>query len=477
MLTAGKTINNFVEKKYLAILFSFILLLGVLALIISLNFQFSIDEFEHIHSTWYIQNHNSPYTDFFQHHHPLLWYFLLPFLHIFGNSVHILFVFRALMLMFAYGSGFLIYRISLRLFQCKETSLISVIMLFSTVMYVVCCFTIRPDVPQIFFGLLSLYCFTSFLKTLSPRHICLSGLFASISFLFLQKTVFLLMAYGIIFCIKLIRKDIQFKPILYFSAFFLAPVLIYLSILGLNGSLQDYFLTNWLVNINYAEGDRFFFFQTLKEYILKDIFFWLFSIFGLWYVFRNGKTRKDIGETAFICILIFCSLFIIKRPWKHNYLFTFCMLSLFSGFSVRYFLEKFRMNALVRVISLLIILTIPVYFLLQRTSNTNKKDVERAEFVLRNSSETDSVYDGRNLFNLFRPDLHYFWFSLKKNHGLDTYNKLTRGKYSDYDICRLIKEKKPKFISDFQFDMDACGLTDTYRLAKYEGLYIRRDHK
>jgi len=477
MWKAGKAISKFIEKRYFALLVSLIFLLGVLALIISLNFEFSIDEFEHIHSTWYIQNNFRPYTDFFQHHHPLLWYVLLPFLNILGHSVHILFVFRVIMLMFAFGSGFLIYRISLKLFQCKETGLISVMMLFSTVMYVVCCFTIRPDVPQIFFGLLSLYYFISFLKTLSAKHVCLSGLFASISFLFLQKTIFLLMAYGIILCFKLIRKNIQFKPVLYFSASFLAPVLVYLGILGLNGSLGDYFLANWFVNLNYAEEDRFFFFLTLKEYILKDIFFWLFSIFGLWYVIRHGKSRVNIRETAFICILIFCSLFVIKRPWKHNYLFVFCMLSLFAGFSLRYFIEKFRMKAVLRVISFLIILTLPVYFLLLRTSNTNKKDVERAEYVLLNSSETDSVYDGKNLFNLFRPDLHYFWFSLKKNHGLDTYNKLTGGKYSDYDICHLIKEKKPKFISNFLLDLDACGLTNTYRLTKYDGLYVRREHK
>ena len=477
MWKAGKALNNFIEKKYLAILVILIFLLGLLALIMSLNFEFSIDEFEHIHSAWYIQNHFRPYTDFFQHHHPLLWYVLLPVLHILGHSVHILFVSRVLMLMFTFGSGFLIYRISLRLIPCKETGLISVIMLFSTVMYVVCCFTVRPDVPQIFFGLLSLYYFLGFLKTFSAKDGCLSGLFASISFLFLQKTVFLLLAYGLIFCFKLIRKNIQIKPVLYFSASFLAPVLVFLSMMGLNGSLGDYFLTNWLVNLNYAEGDRFFFFLTLKEYILKDIVFWLFAIFGLWYVIRNGKTSKGNRETAFICILIFCSLFFIKRPWKHNYLFAFCMLSLFAGFSVRYFLEKFRIKAVLRVASLLLILTVPVYFLLLRTASTNDMDVERAEYVLRNSSETDSVYDGKNLFNLFRSDLHYFWFSLKKNHGLDTYNTLTGGKYSDYNICHLIKEKKPKFISNVLLDLNACGLKKIYRPTRYEGLYIRRDHE
>ena len=39
---------------------------------------FDADEMEHVHSTWHVLHGAVPYVDFFQHHHPLLWYVLAP---------------------------------------------------------------------------------------------------------------------------------------------------------------------------------------------------------------------------------------------------------------------------------------------------------------------------------------------------------------------------------------------------------------
>ena len=47
------------------------------------------DEREHITATFYIYNGQIPYRDFFEHHHPLLWYVFLPILSLFSNSAYI----------------------------------------------------------------------------------------------------------------------------------------------------------------------------------------------------------------------------------------------------------------------------------------------------------------------------------------------------------------------------------------------------
>jgi hypothetical protein len=149
------------------------------------------------------------------------------------------------------------------------------------------------------------------------------------------------------------------------------------------------------------------------------------------------------------------------------------VLSIVGGYFLLYIMDKYELKETLRIMVLLIIICIPCYFLIERCSNVNRHEINRADYVLENSTESDLVYDGKNQFNLFRHDLHYFWFSLKKSHGLDTYNSLTKGKYKDYDICRLIEEKNPKFISDFQLDLKECGLEKMYKKTKHSNLYIR----
>jgi hypothetical protein len=108
-------------------------------------------------------------------------------------------------------------------------------------------------------------------------------------------------------------------------------------------------------------------------------------------------------------------------------------------------------------------------------SGLRDKQLERVQFVLDNSADHELVYDGDIKFNLYRPDLHYFWFSVAKNRGLDTYNAITNNKYGDYDICQLVRSQQPRFISNYELDITACGLRALYDETEYDGLYMLRE--
>lgn len=509
---------NFFERHYLKLTGIIIFVLVVIVLLIALNRGFSIDEFEHVHTAWYIQQGDTPYRDFFQHHHPLLWYLVLPFLLVFGHSVKILLILRFVMFLLTLGIAVVVYFITKRLVLSnhfslrqeqpvvgstpgaakppgetnpsasgyipgneqlrlsKETGLMAVIFLLSTVLFTAFSIQIRPDVPQVLLGLLSFYYFIGFFREEKNRYMVLAGFFASISFLFLQKTLFLLIAYGLILLYKLLRRQVSFKPVLLFSVSFLLPFSLFLLYLFLSGSLNDYLLTNWLLNMNFARTDRFSLFRTLNYYILKDFFLWLFSVLCFCFIMKRRKeTEPVVNLTAFTGFVLLVTLFLIKRPWGHNFLFPLTMPAILSAYYLQHLFLKYRLKKAYRVLVLVLVVLSSAYFLLQRCENQNRHKLERADYVIQNSQEDEAVYDGKNLFNLFRPDLHYFWFSLKPSHGLDTYNRLTGDKYGDYDICRLIKLKKPKFISDFGIDMKRCGLDKLYRKIPHENLYIRID--
>ena len=46
-----------------------------------------VDEFEHLHASWLISKGFIPYRDFFEHHHPLLWYISAPIVSLFYENI------------------------------------------------------------------------------------------------------------------------------------------------------------------------------------------------------------------------------------------------------------------------------------------------------------------------------------------------------------------------------------------------------
>ena len=91
------------------------------------------------------------------------------------------------------------------------------------------------------------------------------------------------------------------------------------------------------------------------------------------------------------------------------------------------------------------------------------------------NSISDVIYDGDIQYNIFRKDLHYFWYLFGKKRLLNNYNKITGNRYGDYDIYELVREKKPKFISLIHLEMKKEDLSRFYKETKFKDLYLRID--
>ncbi len=118
---------------------------------------------------------------------------------------------------------------------------------------------------------------------------------------------------------------------------------------------------------------------------------------------------------------------------------------------------------------------LPFVILVQLMTLSNTSQLDKYHFVLNQTTAEDVVYDGGRDFNLFRKDVHYFWYGLEPNMEFATYNKITGNKkYGDYDIFEIIQKEKPKFISDSRLKITSRGLHRFYKETKYKGLYIRR---
>lgn len=467
--------DTFLSDTYTRIL---VILLGAfiaLALYSCFHKYLHNDEIEHIHSAWYVKNGFIPYKEFFQHHHPLLWYTIAPLLSVFGDTLTAVLASRFVMGMAMLGIAYCTYLTATVVTQSKEKGLVSVVLLFSSLIYLEKAIEVRPDIPQVLFAMVSVYCLFRFLRDRKETFLLFSGLAAGVSFLYLQKTLFLLIAYALIFLYGLYKKEIRIRSAAIFASGLLPLLLAFLLFMGSNGALHDYYLTNWELNLHHFGSD------TISLKMVRPFFHFLGKYFLLVIVvapplillFISKKTPREVKLISFLAVAELFSIKIFSVNYKHFYLFALPLLCIPVSHYCVDMLDFFKASHANRIALFCLLFIGASPFLVINSLHSNRMQFEKIRYVLDSTKETDLVYDGANAFNLFRPDVHYFWYQLKV--GLSTYNRLTGNKYGDFDMCRLIRHKKPKIISRNLVDYDACGLWSLYDETPYKYTYIRRD--
>lgn len=468
-------IDTFLKRNYKPALVVLLCLISALVFYAAFLKYFHNDEIEHIHSAWYVKNSFVPYRDFFQHHNPLLWYLIVPVLYLFGDSLPALLAARFFMVIVVLGIAFLTYLTSTAISRCRETGLIAVVLLFSTITFLEKGIEIRPDVPEIFFGMLSIYLLIRFFNDRHDNYLLYSGLSAAVSFLFLQKTIFLLLSYLIIFSYGLIKKEIRVRSVFYFAGGFLPALLVFAVCLHLSGALHDYYLTNILVNFHHFGSTELSFklLNPFMHFISRRFWLLLVGAVPVILLFRDKRSPAALKILFLIGLVELFSLSLYSHTYKHFFLFSLAIFCIIGSHFLMRVLDCFKTSAANRLALFTLLLSSAVPFLIINSLHSNRPQFEKMRYVLNVTKDTDFVHDGVNTFNLFRRDLHYFWFQL--GIGLKSYNKATGNKYGDYDACRLVRSKKPKIISGIKLDFDQCGLWTLYDPTPFKYTYIRRD--
>ncbi len=346
--------HHIFEDKFTAILIFVILAFVVMLLLNVGNRFFHRDELEHIHSSWYVASNYLPYVDFFQSHHPLLWFILAPFILVFGDSTAILFVARAFMLLCFLGTVGLVYRMGILITEKKQIALISATLLLSSLAFSQKGIETRRETPQAFFAVLFVYYLISFLKqrgtTLSAasldqgqpgqavnvryNKIFLAGLAASIAFLFLQKFIFLLAIVLIIFIYMLYKRNITFKAIVFFLLGFIGPLSLLIVYLLVTGSFSDYILNCWQVpaRILYSFSPH----HTIIGLAIENFIFWVLVITAAISLFSPKKktVNRELRLLTFLGILLVpIFTLVLSLPNKENFLLPIALCALPAGYA------------------------------------------------------------------------------------------------------------------------------------------------
>jgi len=432
----------------------------------SMHKEFDHDELEVIHTSWKIYQGEEIYVNFFQHHHPLLYYLLVPLIALNGEQVSTLVIARAILYILYLSILAVTYLLAKKLFN-STTAIISLILLSTSLMYTKNAIEVRPDVPQTLFCLISLYFLFAFLNKTRMRDLVLCGFTAGIALLFLQKAAIFLFLGTVILLKELYRKKVVFRDLLICLVACFLPLGLYLLYLQLNQQLGSYFFFNWIFNAHFL--DREYPWQTLWTSYQENPLLWAFFILELCFCL---KTRSQ-SQLRWIAVGTLVFIIATKKPHQQYFIPLMPLIAILSAHAIQSF---FRQNK--KAIAAVLFLAVFYPFLVFANGAfelSNEGQLQKINYVLSVTKPSDYVYDGDILFNVFRKDIDFFWYSLDRQDGLETYQRL---RPYHYDIYELIDRYHPQVISTYYIQNLADPRIQNFyqRSANYPDLLLRKSN-
>jgi hypothetical protein len=366
------------------------------------------------------------------------------------------------------------YFLARRVFKNSEIGIISLIMTSTMVMFYLKAMEVRPDIPQSLAGLVSIYFLFVFYDNKSKGSLIASAVFLAVSFLILQKAIALIFVIGILFLYDLYGKRIRVREVLIYAGTFLLTVSPYYIYLFIQGSLEKYFVLNWILNMNLRSTQGLSRFELLSEMLQENLVTCMFYVIGVVILIRSNKYRQFVLVSLGLFIVI---LIIYKHLWAQYFIMAIPLLGIIASYAMY---STFKSNVS-KFVVIMFAIYMPIsmmhdYGSIIRNRGFDNADqtakLEKINYVLSITDKDDKVYDGDIQFNLFRDDIDYFWFCMETNDCLDVYKKIAG---YEYDIYELISIHKPKVISTYNiFNLDDERIKNYYKPSeKYPDILIR----
>lgn len=424
--------------------------------------KFDQDEIEAVHTSWKILNGERIFVDFFQHHHPFFYYCISPVIYFVGESTDTLVTLRVIMYSLFIGMLVISFCLTELIFKSKYVSWLTILLMCCMTMFSRKAIEIRPDVPQVLFALIAIYCIFKYNLIQKKVLLFISSFCMALSFLFLQKTLFIIAGIGILQLYWIYSNKLKVSCLIQYWGLFICFISPYYIWLLANNQFDNYLLFNWILNMNF-EG-AFSPFKTILDSFYYNHLIWVCYIIGLVVCYK-----KRVVDIPLLSILLFGSVFLVRAPYRQYFMPFIPFMCMVVAYGI-----NILMNYKLGLTVVVCIFIVPVvYNMLTVLNYPNKDQLEKMEWVLNTTSKYDRVYDGRTEFNLFRSDIDYFWFSTEpRKGGLQSFQKLKPYKYNIYEN---IERYKPSIVSDaFIDDFNHPAIHGVYeRSAEYKNFLIR----
>ncbi len=432
-----ETLDDFL-RFYIPAALALSLLLFMLA---QIYLRLYIDEVEHIHSSWLITQGLVPYRDFFQHHHPLLWYLLLPLVKFINSDVTLHLAGR--WLMFAGSCCTLFFTKKIAELFIKQKVIVRTALLFTLANPVfILKSDIRPDVFMTAFFYAGLYNTLLYLADFQRKHLTRAFFLFAIAFLFLQKVLIPCFAVGLVLLYFLFSKKALWKDV--FIAFIPAGILLLLffTYFIFNGAWNAYFQLNWTLNLLWPRS------KDMDLLSFLAIAYFSFAIISSLFMIKKETVSGKI--TAFLFLAIFTLIQITCTEYLQYYLYVIPLSAICAAQGMFY-------NKYAKITGILW-LNLMIFTIIEAALNPNfslagEKSHDLLRAIEKQTAHDDVIFCGSSNFcNMRHKDIDYYWFSLHR--GAIHAQKYISRPYPDLE--KAIKTKMPKIIyyKEPLFDVD-----------------------
>lgn len=425
-------------------------------LILLLRLQYSIvkifdpDEMTHLHTTYLMSIGKLPFLDFYWGHLPYINFLLFPIFKILPEGPSVLIASRLLMFLINCGSLFILYKISRKLHLSPFASILALIYLLISPFSFERFFEIRPDIPMVFFILLSVYLVLKVINTESKKEekdIFLIGLSLGIANAFLLRGVFAVAVIGITFLIYFLVKKYSFKKILkrliLYSFGLILPILSVISYWYVSGilnlAIKHIFYYGPQVfgvyKLGYGPWVYLGIFYGNYSYFESSLFNWFYNFDKYWFYL----TQITWTMAVIVCIKKCVSAIPLpinkmgsSQKLTHGFIVACTIIYAFSLYSYRIYLPQYWMVVLLFVSLLaaeglysikkilpslpgfifgLSVVIFPTIIFFNHSFNqlghyAQDRQLKNIQYIIDNSKKTDAFYDGIGAY-VFRPDCAY----------------------------------------------------------------------
>jgi len=421
----------FPPRKFVALLF---LIFTGLVLTLCFCDTIIIDELEHLRASRFVSQGQIPYRDFFEHHHPLLWFFFSPFFAFLPYSnITALYAAKTLACCFSLAGMLMLFKIAGRFFggTFGAVMTLAVYFFYFTTWYSFSIF--KPDTFARFFYLLGLYYFLLWCESERAKNLVICGVFFTIAFFFLQTIAFSILPLVFPLLYLLYRQPRKIKDV--FLAALIPLFLLVAAVFAMCKAdiLNTYFELNWIYN-RYLFG---IFYDGTPTVILKYALLMITAAVLLIWLYISGKATFYVHVLAVLsaCELLQHLIFPAIYPHYLVLLFVFC--ALVCGYALSFCRNT---KVLTAVFTVLLIDTLLNFGFIAVTNNqvSHKYLREYDKNPAAGIVNFDVTY-----FSVFAPQYSYYWFY----PNLEYVDNRLFNRLPEYDINRIIRDRRPEYIA------------------------------
>ena len=394
-------------------------LLSALALVRELH----RDEIEHVHAGWLVGQGLRPYTDFFEHHHPLLWYASVPVLRATGETTAAVVGLRMFMLALALGTAWATARLGARATGDAWTGRLAATLLVTMSGFSMIAVEVRPDVPQMLLATLAcLWLVGDGVASTTGRPLR-AGLAAGLAIAFSAKAVLLLAVWSVVaagFGLRRLVREREgrhgprstkvldaARAAVWFSTGAAIPLLAFAALVAASSGTGPYLVANFAFNARITAGSSRF--GTPQPIVGTNAVFWVLGLGGAALALVAGRARPSLRLVAATGLGLVALFVASGRDDGRTALLAEPLLAVTAAFAFRWLAlcgglsRSPRRSCCSRV---------------RRAAAARRGRARpdpggpaaRIRYVLERTRPDEVVYDGNLQWNLFRPDVDYFWF-------------------------------------------------------------------